>query len=336
MRPRPCSVKFILHKKTWSALAQPVPGRVLNHRLHRQQAKFLGPHTKFRHLTLWVSSPQIRAHTALLRDTGLAVRIGVSASAGGPVGIVVPAPPPPGANPDPGTTLPSCPAVPSGGGEGRSVANAWGSAALAPVSLGGCRLQPLRVITLEMSVYCATLGVNLIACLAWWIGGGSGANFGLALLWLLLFSPCSYVCWFRPAYKAFRADSSFNFMAFFFIFGAQFVLTIIQAVGFSGWGACGWLAAIGFFQTSVGAAVIMLFPAILFTMSAAVMAIVIIKVHRIYRGTGGSFQKAQTEWSNGTWRNPLSREAQFNNFSGNSLPEYPTVPTYPASGSQWP
>ena len=53
-------------------------------------------------------------------------------------------------------------------------------------------------------VYCATLGVNLVACLAWWIAGGSGANFGLALLWLLLFSPCGYVCWFRPAYKAFR------------------------------------------------------------------------------------------------------------------------------------
>uniref|UniRef100_F6U6S9 Secretory carrier-associated membrane protein n=1 Tax=Equus caballus TaxID=9796 RepID=F6U6S9_HORSE len=125
--------------------------------------------------------------------------------------------------------------------------------------------------------YCATLGVNLIACLAWWIGGGSGANFGLALVWLLLFSPCSYVCWFRPAYKAFRADSSFNFMAFFFIFGAQFVLTVIQAVGFSGWGACGWLAAIGFFQTNVGAAVVMLLPAIMFSMSAALMAVVIMK-----------------------------------------------------------
>lgn len=40
----------------------------------------------------------------------------------------------------------------------------------------------------------------------------------------------------------------------------------------------GWLAAIGFFQTSVGAAVVMLLPAIMFTMSAAMMAIVIMKV----------------------------------------------------------
>ncbi|XP_021100616.1 secretory carrier-associated membrane protein 4 isoform X2 [Heterocephalus glaber] len=184
--------------------------------------------------------------------------------------------------------------------------------------------------------YCVTLGVNLVACLAWWIGSGQGANFGLAFVWLLLFTPCSYVCWFRPAYKAFRADSSFNFMAFFFIFGAQFVLTVIQAIGFPGWGACGWLAAIGFFGTSVGAAVVMLLPAIMFSLSAAMMAVVILKVHRIYRGAGGSFQKAQTEWNTGAWRDPPSREAQFNNFSGNSLPEYPTVPNYPASGSQWP
>ncbi|TFK02133.1 secretory carrier-associated membrane protein 4 [Trachemys scripta elegans] len=183
--------------------------------------------------------------------------------------------------------------------------------------------------------YCITLVVNLIGCLAWWIGGGYGVNFGLAILWLFLFSPCSYICWFRPAYKGFRSDSSFNFMAFFFIFGAQFILTVIQAIGISGWGTCGWLAATTFFSTSVAAAVFMLFPAIMFTMSAVAMSFYLLRVHKIYRGAGGSFQKAQDEWNSGSWRDPPSREAQYNNFSGNSLPQYPTVPNYP-TGNQWP
>nr|XP_020636459.1 secretory carrier-associated membrane protein 4 [Pogona vitticeps]XP_020636460.1 secretory carrier-associated membrane protein 4 [Pogona vitticeps]XP_020636461.1 secretory carrier-associated membrane protein 4 [Pogona vitticeps]XP_020636462.1 secretory carrier-associated membrane protein 4 [Pogona vitticeps]XP_020636463.1 secretory carrier-associated membrane protein 4 [Pogona vitticeps] len=183
--------------------------------------------------------------------------------------------------------------------------------------------------------YCITLGVNLIACLAWWIGSDSGVNFGLAILWLVLFSPCGYVCWFRPIYKAFRSDSSFNFMAFFFVFSAQFVLAVIQAIGISGWGACGWLAAVMFFSTSIGAAVIMLFPAIMFTLSALAMFVCLLRVHRLYRGGGGSFQKAQDEWQSGAWRNPPTREAQFNSFSGNTLPEYPTVPNYPGGG-RWP
>uniref|UniRef100_A0A4W5L476 Secretory carrier-associated membrane protein n=1 Tax=Hucho hucho TaxID=62062 RepID=A0A4W5L476_9TELE len=47
----------------------------------------------------------------------------------------------------------------------------------------------------------ATLAVNLIGCLAWMCGGGGATNFGMAILWLILFTPCSYVCWFRPIYK---------------------------------------------------------------------------------------------------------------------------------------
>ncbi|KAL7992923.1 hypothetical protein Chor_017179 [Crotalus horridus] len=146
--------------------------------------------------------------------------------------------------------------------------------------------------------YCITLSVNLIASLAWWIGGDTGTNFGLAILWLVLFSPCSYVCWFRPVYKAFR----------------------------------GWVAAISFIGTSVGAGVVMLFPAVMFTLCAVGMFISLIRVHRIYRSGGGSFQKAQNEWQSGSWKDPPSREAQHSNFSGNSLPEYPTVPNY---GNPW-
>lgn len=59
------------------------------------------------------------------------------------------------------------------------------------------------------------------------------------------------------------------------------------------------------------------------------------KVHRLYRGGGGSFQRAQEEWSTGAWKNPTVREAGFNAISetGPSLPQYPAaVPNYPESG----
>ncbi|KAM9375081.1 secretory carrier-associated membrane protein 5 [Phaethornis superciliosus] len=161
-----------------------------------------------------------------------------------------------------------------------------------------------------------TLAVNLVGCLAWLIGGGGAVNFGLAILWLILFTPCSYVCWFRPIYKAFKTDSSFSFMAFFFTFMAQLVISIIQAVGIPGWGVCGWIAAISFFGTNVGAAVVMLIPTILFTAMAVFSFIALTMVHKFYRGSGGSFSKAQEEWTTGAWKNPHVQQAAQNAAMG--------------------
>uniref|UniRef100_A0A669P3C2 Secretory carrier-associated membrane protein n=3 Tax=Galliformes TaxID=8976 RepID=A0A669P3C2_PHACC len=161
-----------------------------------------------------------------------------------------------------------------------------------------------------------TLAVNLVGCLAWLIGGGGAVNLGLAILWLILFTPCSYVCWFRPIYKAFKTDSSFSFMAFFFTFMAQLVISIIQAVGIPGWGVCGWIAAISFFGTNVGSAVVMLIPTILFTGMAVFSFIALTMVHKFYRGSGGSFSKAQEEWTTGAWKNPHVQQAAQNAAMG--------------------
>lgn len=32
----------------------------------------------------------------------------------------------------------------------------------------------------------------------------AGTTLGLSILWVLLFIPASFVCWYRPVYKAFR------------------------------------------------------------------------------------------------------------------------------------
>uniref|UniRef100_A0A8C0EQP5 Secretory carrier-associated membrane protein n=1 Tax=Bubo bubo TaxID=30461 RepID=A0A8C0EQP5_BUBBB len=104
-------------------------------------------------------------------------------------------------------------------------------------------------------------------------------------------------------------DSSFSFMAFFFTFMAQLVISIIQAVGIPGWGVCGWIAAISFFGTNVGSAVVMLIPTVLFTGMAVFSFIALTMVHKFYRGSGGSFSKAQEEWTTGAWKNPHVQQA---------------------------
>uniref|UniRef100_A0A8C3PH22 Secretory carrier-associated membrane protein n=1 Tax=Calidris pygmaea TaxID=425635 RepID=A0A8C3PH22_9CHAR len=80
-------------------------------------------------------------------------------------------------------------------------------------------------------------------------------------------------------------DSSFSFMAFFFTFMAQLVISIIQAVGIPGWGVCGWIAAISFFGTNVGSAVVMLIPTVLFT-GMAVFSFIALTMVREENGAG--------------------------------------------------
>ena len=92
----------------------------------------------------------------------------------------------------------------------------------------------INFFSAHASLYTSNVLIGLLYLFA---KGDSGAMFGLALVYWFLFTPASYMCWFRPVYKAFRDDSSMYFMVFFFTFFFQFLLTIIYTLGIGGMGS---------------------------------------------------------------------------------------------------
>ncbi|XP_045125625.1 secretory carrier-associated membrane protein 1-like isoform X3 [Portunus trituberculatus] len=161
------------------------------------------------------------------------------------------------------------------------------------------------------------LMLNILGGLGMFIALGDGATFGLAIVYFALFTPFSYICWFRPIYKAFRSDSSFNFMVFFFVFSFQLIVSIINAIGIPSMGSCGFILGLSTLATDNAPAnyivgIIVFMIALGFATVAAIDAILLIKVHRIYRSTGASFAKAQAEFSQGVMRNEHVQTATAN------------------------
>lgn len=180
--------------------------------------------------------------------------------------------------------------------------------------------------------YVLCLFINVIGNMAYWIAAGKAVdadgkpadtsdaakNFGLSIIWLVVYSPCS-MCWYIPAYKAFKTDSSFNFFIFFFIFFFQICWLFLMTVGITGMGYCGWIISISSIQSSVGAGIVSMIASVAFTALLIFALIMLRKVHQIYRATGATFAKAMTEgqssigttlWSNETVRNATQQAAQ--------------------------
>ncbi|KAG8197188.1 hypothetical protein JTE90_011346 [Oedothorax gibbosus] len=165
--------------------------------------------------------------------------------------------------------------------------------------------------------YACVMCLNMLAALALLIAGaGSATLFGFSLLAFLLFTPLSFVCWFRPLYKAFRADSSFNFMVFFFIFFFQFVLSLVYAIGIPDFGSCGFIVGLTAMSTSAVVGTLALLLAILHSLFAAASLFMLLKIHRIYRGTEHSLAKAQEEFTSGVLRNPHVQNAAAGAVAG--------------------
>ncbi|XP_061173909.1 secretory carrier-associated membrane protein 1-like isoform X1 [Saccostrea echinata] len=172
--------------------------------------------------------------------------------------------------------------------------------------------------------YVIVLFLNIWASLAYFIADSDGgATFGMSIVWFVLFTPCSFICWYRPLYKAFRSDSSFNFFVFFFIFFFQFICTIIQCLGVTGYtvGIINGLTMTGYKNSGkgvshVGVALVMIFVGLMFGLLALLDFIMLVKVHKIYRSTGASFDKAKQEFSTGVMKNETVQGVAANAAQG--------------------
>lgn len=157
---------------------------------------------------------------------------------------------------------------------------------------------------------------NLVIGILYLFGGGDkGQTFGLALVYWALYTPLSFICWFRPAYKAFRDDSSFNFMVFFFVFFFQFLISVIYALGIGGMGSSGFITGIGEitgkdsggFLVFVG--ILMLICGFGFALCALADFYLLVTIHKLYRSSGASMAKAQAEFASGVMQNEQVQQA---------------------------
>ena len=79
----------------------------------------------------------------------------------------------------------------------------------------------------------------LVGILYLFAGGDQGKFFGLAFIYWAFFVPLSYICWFRPAYKAFKNNSSVLMKTFFIGLSCQFFICVLHFLGIHGSGSSG-------------------------------------------------------------------------------------------------
>jgi len=76
-------------------------------------------------------------------------------------------------------------------------------------------IHAVAVVAGYFVAYSVVMLLNLIGAVTYFSGcihfklstENSGVTFGLSIVYFVLFIPCSFICWYRPLYKAFRFDS---------------------------------------------------------------------------------------------------------------------------------
>ncbi|CAF3587622.1 unnamed protein product [Rotaria socialis] len=181
--------------------------------------------------------------------------------------------------------------------------------------------------------YAVTLFLNMIAALSYFSVDKEGATtFGLSLVYLVLFVPASYVCWFRPIYRAF---SGFTLMIKLFTSGgSKIVVGLIVMIVTACFAMlaladgllmikklclfrtvlniffeCSGFARIGVMSTNKVVGIMMIILGVLWSLITLVTVLLTIRVHRLYRLSGASLEQAQQEFQSAFVNNETVRGA---------------------------
>lgn len=140
----------------------------------------------------------------------------------------------------------------------------------------------------------------------------AGSNLSFGLMTFLFFVPLTYMSWFRPLYKAFKNDSSFNFMVFFFVFFMQTLIVGLWSLGLPTAGPCGLYVALKNMGTSVLLAIVLIIVTAGWMAYTVASSLYLLKVHSIYRSSGASMAKARNEFAQGIISNQYVQQTVTN------------------------
>jgi len=83
----------------------------------------------------------------------------------------------------------------------------------------------LLISNYYIAAYVGALLINVFGALTYLIASvhngidnRSGTTFGMSIVCAVLYTPCSFVCWYRPLYKAFRWAVSRSWIRVHYVF----------------------------------------------------------------------------------------------------------------------
>lgn len=156
--------------------------------------------------------------------------------------------------------------------------------------------------------------LNIVAATLLLIHGIDSAvqywSFGLMTIIFLI--PLSYMSWFRPLYKAFKNDSSFNFMVFFFVFFMQTLIVGLWSLGYPKYGPCGLFVALGNMGQGFFLSAALILVSGCWMAYTAASVLYLLRVHSIYRSSDASIAKARNEFAQGIISNQYVQQTVAN------------------------